>query len=141
MTLRTGAHQLAGRRDFQRGDDAYHSRHLVSGKAATAGLDDFSCQLGPLRALTPSVRLIRQHHFRGDHGASDWITARLHERHPYLRNGIDDSLNLFRMNFQTADIDDATGTPHKMVTALAQIDPVTCVYEAIRASYWRELLT
>src|SRR5437762_876537 len=130
MTLRSMARDLARRRDGERRDEGDRRGHLVAGKLAETELQEL---VGELRTLTVRGVDLRSQHHVGDHErAGDGILPGPHERHPHLRVAVDDSLDLFGMDLEAADVDDPAASADEVVAVSAALDHVPGVDEPVR---------
>src|ERR1700761_1042562 len=110
-TLCIGACELSGRRDVELVDELDHGRHLVRREACATIRDDASFDVvAPVR-----VKPIRKHDIGNHDGAGDRALARLDARHPYRVVAVDHRFDLFGMNLEAADIDDAAAASDEMI--------------------------
>src|SRR5579863_8364348 len=114
-TLRTGAHQLSGSGHLERRNESDQRRHLVRGERRAARFQDLLADalIPGLTALEAAA--VREHDVRCDDGTGDRIAPRLNERHAYQRMRVDHGLDLFRVDLEPADIDDAAAAANEIV--------------------------
>src|SRR5579884_2290665 len=72
-----------------------------------------------------------------DDGAGDRALARAHQRHAHRRMAVERGLDLLGMHLLAADIDDAAAPPDEMVAAVAPLDHVAGIDEAVLAGQRR----
>src|SRR5712692_10449360 len=125
MTLRMRTRQFASLADRQGRYEADHHRNLVLGQGGATTFEDFPPQRSDLSAGAAGLRLFLQDNLGHDDRAREGILPRAHERMP-----IDDRLDLFGMDLQAADIDDATFSADEMVAIAAQLQHVAGVHES-----------
>src|SRR6266851_3564082 len=130
MTLRMRTRQFASLADRQGRYEADHHRNLVLGQGGATAFEDFPPQRSDLSAGAAGLRLFLQDNLGHDDRAREGILSRAHERHPHVRMPIDDRLDLFGMDLQAADIDDAAFSADEMVAIAAQLQHVAGVHES-----------
>ena len=72
-----------------------------------------------------------QHHRRDHDGAGDRVLSAFDARHVNGRVPVEHRLDLFRMDLQAADIDDAAPPPHEIIAVIPQLDHVSGFDEAL----------
>src|SRR5450432_28707 len=87
MTLRTGAHQLSGRRDLKRRHETDHGGDLEGCQGRLALGSELPGKVRSARARAMARHLVCQHDVGRDDGAGDRIAARLDQRHANPRMG------------------------------------------------------
>src|SRR5947208_2251746 len=131
-TLRIAAHQLAGRVHDQAGNEVDRRGDLVPRQDLATAPHDLLLELQrpPVRGVGLGVQHDVGHH----EGARDRVFPRSHERHPNAWVGIDDRFDLLRMDFQTADVDDAAPTADEVIAISAALEHVCRVDEPVAVS-------
>src|SRR5690349_4421045 len=103
MTLRTLAHQLACHLDTLVLQKRNSAGYFVPRKGFPAEFQNLPLKVGRLTVL----HRCPQSHVGNDKSAGNGAVSLPHDGHAYLRVTVDHRLNLFRMNLQSAHIDNA----------------------------------
>src|SRR3984893_10046028 len=127
--LDMAARQFAGCRDVEGRHDADRRRNLVDRQRVAAELQDIALDGAELIVRALASR------FQDDIGDHDRAGGRTflwpHQRHADLRVPVDHRLDLFGMNLEAADIDDAATAAGESVTGAVQFNDVAGIDEAL----------
>src|SRR5579883_1869614 len=130
-TLGIGPPQFAAAAHLQPGDEAELGRDLVARQPVPAGFEDVLGKRGVGGDAGGGDDV------GDDDGAGDRALARPHQRHAHRRMAVERGLDLLGMHLLAADIDDAAAPPDEMVAAVAPLDHVAGIDEAVLAGQWR----
>src|SRR5436309_12914840 len=112
--LGMSAGELARVGDVQGRHEADRDGDLVSRQCVMADLEYLTFEQPRHRAYADAGWL-RRHHI-GDHDrAGDRVPPGLHQRHPNARMTVDDRLDLLRVHFEAAHVDDAALSADEVV--------------------------
>src|SRR5689334_17098091 len=119
MTLGIATPEFAGRRDLECVDDADRRRNLERGQRAPTRGEDLGLGALDRRTVERPLSIQCENDVGGDNRAGDRVLARRNQRHADTWMPIDHGFDLFRMNLQATDIDDAAPPAHEIPAATA----------------------
>src|SRR5215469_5359807 len=119
--------QFAGRRNVERRHDADRRWHLVQRQHVAAKLQNVGFDRAGFNAGTFAL----EHDVGGHDRAGDRAALRPHQRHADLRMTVDHRFDLFGVNLEAADVDDAAAAAGEHVAVAGEFHHVAGIDETV----------
>src|SRR3989442_4888293 len=129
ITLRM-TRQLPGGGHLERGNETDRRWNLVGRQPVVADLKDLAPEVHDPAARTARIGLCLQDDVCGDERTGDGTSRGPHHRHADRRMSVDRRFDFFRIDLQSADVDDAVPSTEEVVPVAAAFHHVARVDEA-----------